>query len=472
MRYYVNDEYFNSTANNVVFLYIAGEGQASTGWMTSGAWIETAKKYGAILFQLEHRFYGQSHPFSRLELRKEKSQQQFVVETHLCNDRIGDLSTENLRYLSSEQALGDLATFITAMNKEHNFASDVKWILFGGSYAGSLAAWLRQKYPHLVQGAMSASGPLFAQLDFPEYLQVVADDLAAYSQECVNVVKEAVHQLDDLLNNSEYDNITGLFNLCDDIEENAPSPFDRANFFEIIADDFAGVAQYNKNYGRTISIDDLCDILTNESLGKEVLRLAEMNKLFSGTRCLDYKYDNTINTLKNTVITPTGNMRQWIYQTCTEYGWYQTSSQDDHVFGDYFPIDFFTSLCVDVYGPEFNETFIKEKIDHTNIFYGGYDIDVSNVVFVHGSVDPWHPMGLTETTNPDAPVIFINGTAHCANMYGISENDLPQLTEARNEINRLIGEWLEPTAGANIQLPHSLLFIISTTLVSLLFHYV
>lgn len=42
---------------------IAGEGQASQSWMTGGAWIETAEKYGALLFELEHRFYGESHPF-------------------------------------------------------------------------------------------------------------------------------------------------------------------------------------------------------------------------------------------------------------------------------------------------------------------------------------------------------------------------------------------------------------------------
>lgn len=69
-------------------------------------------------------------------------------------------------YLSSEQALADLAYFIDAMNKEKQFSSDTKWIVFGGSYPGSLAAWMRYKYPHLVQGAMSASGPLFAKVDF------------------------------------------------------------------------------------------------------------------------------------------------------------------------------------------------------------------------------------------------------------------------------------------------------------------
>ena len=41
---------------------IGGEGEASPKWMLQGMWIEWADKYGALCFQLEHRFYGKSHP--------------------------------------------------------------------------------------------------------------------------------------------------------------------------------------------------------------------------------------------------------------------------------------------------------------------------------------------------------------------------------------------------------------------------
>lgn len=71
-----------------------------------------------------------------------------------------------MQYLTSQQALADLAVFIEAMNEQYQLDDSVKWIVFGGSYPGSLAAWMRMKYPHLVHGAMSASGPLLAQVDF------------------------------------------------------------------------------------------------------------------------------------------------------------------------------------------------------------------------------------------------------------------------------------------------------------------
>lgn len=59
-RYFTVTDYFK--AGGPVFLMIGGEGEASPLWMVNGAWIDYAQTYGALCFQLEHRFYGESHP--------------------------------------------------------------------------------------------------------------------------------------------------------------------------------------------------------------------------------------------------------------------------------------------------------------------------------------------------------------------------------------------------------------------------
>ena len=69
-----------------------------------------------------------------------------------------DMSDASLRYLNSEQALADLAAFRNAMTKKFNLTSS-KWISFGGSYPGSLSAWFRLKYPHLVNGLYQVISP-------------------------------------------------------------------------------------------------------------------------------------------------------------------------------------------------------------------------------------------------------------------------------------------------------------------------
>lgn len=59
-RYFTTTNYFKS--GGPVFLMIGGEGAASPVWMTNGAWLDYANTYSALCFQLEHRYYGESHP--------------------------------------------------------------------------------------------------------------------------------------------------------------------------------------------------------------------------------------------------------------------------------------------------------------------------------------------------------------------------------------------------------------------------
>ena len=73
-------------------------------------------------------------------------------ETNIFIFVLSDTSVENLKYLSSEQALADLATFRAAMVEQFALSENNKWISFGGSYPGALSAWFRYKYPHLVHG--------------------------------------------------------------------------------------------------------------------------------------------------------------------------------------------------------------------------------------------------------------------------------------------------------------------------------
>ncbi len=76
-----------------------------------------------------------------------------------------DVSSSNLKYLSSEQTLADLANFISYQKKAMNLTKN-KWIVFGGSYPGNLAAWFRLKYPHLAYGAVASSALILAKMNY------------------------------------------------------------------------------------------------------------------------------------------------------------------------------------------------------------------------------------------------------------------------------------------------------------------
>lgn len=80
-------------AGSPIFVFIGGEGQESCNRLTSRMYaFEQARQNNALLLNVEHRFYGQSYPTL-------------------------DMSTHNLRYLSSQQALADLARVIGHVKK-------------------------------------------------------------------------------------------------------------------------------------------------------------------------------------------------------------------------------------------------------------------------------------------------------------------------------------------------------------------
>jgi len=92
---------------------------------------------------LEHWYYGYSQPFNDWEL-------------------------ENMRYLTVENALADIALFLSTINDDLIWwygGKKRKIFVMGGSYPGALAAWMRYKYPHIVDGALASSAVVNAIQD-------------------------------------------------------------------------------------------------------------------------------------------------------------------------------------------------------------------------------------------------------------------------------------------------------------------
>lgn len=404
---------------------IGGEGPANPAWMDHGTWLIYAEKVGALCLMLEHRFYGKSHPTN-------------------------DLSTDNLRFLSSRQALADLAHFRTVIAEARGL-TNAKWVAFGGSYPGSLAAWFRLKYPHLVYASVATSAPVHAQVNFPEYLEVVRHSLASENAECPLLVKKASDTLVELLKDPKtYDNITKDFNLCSKLQ--IQTERDSAYFLEILAGNFMDVVQYNQDnrafegaIGTNITIKVLCGVMADASLGDPYARYVAVSRFMMDTfsvKCLDTSFNNYLQDMTNTSWDgpAAGGGRQWVYQTCTEFGFYQSTDSPNQPFSG-FPLEYHVQQCADLYNVSAEQ--LAEAVAQTNEFYGGYDIRSSRIVFPNGAVDPWHALGITLDISPDLPAVFIKGTAHCANMYPARNQDPPQLAMAREHIFLFLQRWLK-----------------------------
>ncbi|XP_073349372.1 thymus-specific serine protease [Pagrus major] len=422
-RFFVNEDFYRP--GGPVFLMIGGEGPANSAWMLEGTWLTYAEKMGALCLMLEHRFYGKSRPTV-------------------------DLSTDNLRYLSSRQALADLAHFRTVVGETRGLANR-KWVAFGGSYPGSLAAWFRLKYPHLVHASVATSAPVHATVNFPEYLEVVQRSLASENAECPLLVKKASDTLVERLKDPKtYDNITKDFNLCSKLQ--IQSEMDSAYFLEMLAGNFMDVVQYNEDnrafegmVGTNITIKVLCSMMGDTSLGEPYARYAAVARLMMDTffrKCLDVSFSTNLRDMTNTSWegSAAGGGRQWVYQTCTEFGFYQSTDSPNQPFTG-FPLEYQVKQCALYYNVSAEQ--LAEAVAQTNEYYGGYDIRSTRIVFPNGSIDPWHALGITQDIIADLPAVFIKGTAHCANMYPARSEDLPQLALARDHVFLLLQQWLK-----------------------------
>lgn len=78
-----------------------------------------------------------------------------------------NITSENLVWLTPDQAIADLARFIEHLIEIGEVKQDQKVAVFGGSYPGNLAAWSRYKFPHLINAAVASSAPVHAKLNFP-----------------------------------------------------------------------------------------------------------------------------------------------------------------------------------------------------------------------------------------------------------------------------------------------------------------
>jgi len=57
----------------------------------------------------------------------------------------------------------------------------------------------------------------------------------------------------------------------------------------------------------------------------------------------------------------------------------------------------------------YNSELLSKAVERTNMMYGQLNIREGRVIYVHGSVDPWHALGIIETKIKNTVSIYING---------------------------------------------------------------
>eukprot|EP01134_Creolimax_fragrantissima_P006913 CFRG6913T1 len=436
-RYFVNDTFFDSRkTDSPVFLCVGGEGPSLTinsviRSVHCNDAVELLPTVGGLMVALEHRYYGKSSPFKNPK-------------------------TENLQYLSSQQALADLSTFHTEISVRYNLTSTNKWVTFGGSYPGMLSGWARLKYPHLFYASVASSAPMLAEFDFQGYYNVVGNDLreprVGGSEACLSIVETGHEEVGELLKTYEGQAVLiKKFHLKGgpDALQDKDTQIKFASF---------GVFPFNWQgndpacSGYLCNIKKLCAFLTNETF-ELTTDLDKIASLSLALKAIDGSVDKAVQA--HTLLTTShvandinneeewSNNRMWTYQTCAEFGFFQTCEK-----GTACPftkglnsIDMYVATCKNLFN--ISEQEVKDNVQSTNLFYGGTKIMGTRILLPSGSVDPWMANSVLAPPDIQESILWVEGASHHAWTHPSEPSDSEEIKEARAVIWSTVIEWLK-----------------------------
>ncbi|CAI6334889.1 unnamed protein product [Periconia digitata] len=464
LRYFFDAQYYKP--GGPVFVLLSGETSAVNrlGFLQKGIVNQVAKATNGIGVILEHRYYGTSHPFL-------------------------NVSTENLRFLSTEQSLAEIDYF--ARNVEFEgvdadlTAPNTPWIIYGGSYAGAQAAFLRVAYPDTFLGTISSSGVTAAIYEYWEYFEPIRlfapPDCVAGTQTLIDVIDgilirqnstELVQQLKDVFGfGSVTDNrdfayifggVPGWQSTNWDPELNSPTTF---NYCGNISATTLLDSAYESKRSTVQTLVSAAGYPANSTAVENVI----LNSIayYGGSSLAAWEesgesQDQYFTQLNDTYwqevdLDAAETWRSWNYQVCTEWGYIQTGNTPEDIkplISRAADLEYLTYFC----RSSFNIT-TPPKVENVNK-YGSFDIEAPRLAIIGGNADPWKmatPLRdgpQTRNSTTEKPWLEIAHGVHHWEENGIFDNEttptLPpnQVVYAQQFLKNFVIDWIREFEGA------------------------
>ncbi|VDN90329.1 unnamed protein product [Brugia pahangi] len=411
--------------DGAVFLVVGGEDGADRAWLTNQGlpYVQLADQINASIFMLEHRFYGNSRPTN-------------------------DTSIKSLKYLDAKQAVEDIDKFVEEMNVREKLTNP-KWITFGGSYSGNLAAWAREKHSRSIRAAVASSAPLQAKLNFKEFERQIEKIIGKKGTKCVAVIRKLFQKMRQMSTTLEgRRELVKIFRLDDSLIRPTVSDKDIANFFLVISNYISFIVMHSginvKDHRDLLTLDVMCSKLTDSPSLESIRVLIGMVMISQGKSshsAIDVGYNSFLDFMRDERWnTRNAQPRAWLYQNCHEFGHFRTSEELNGLFAGTLPLSFFLARCTDVFGDHFSLENTEKRIAETNEYFGGNkNFQGTDVILSNGSDDPWTLLGVYNGTSAiNNYIICIEGTSHVADFYPPSNSDSNALRTAQYRIIQVI----------------------------------
>ncbi len=428
-----------------VFVYTGGESNVEWFWRSAGNVFAMAKKYGALVVFAEHRYYGESMPFGTAK---------------------DSLTKENIGYLSAIQALSDCSVVINTVLNQFDVMDETPIIAIGGSYSGMLAAWLRIRYAHIVDAAVSSSAPLYmAGQGYPNKLVTdssffarVTSDYQDANIKCPGIVRYGYTQLLNSFAASAFAKVQNDFKLCktptkNDLQEivlwtrQALLSMAQVNYaYPVSAESYknnhyssntsTGAAPGLPAWPVSVACEGMISVMSGGK-GDALQALASATHLYyDSLHGPQSCYEPTKDFGFCADQTGCGDGDEgiaWDYQACTEMIYFPSTNNQT----DMFPAVSWTPAKATDYCQK--KWGVTPKLDMLANEFGSRDIGYSsNIIFTNGHIDPWSTGGVQFSLSPTLVALSCEECAHHADLNTPHEADPETVRVQRRETEKFL----------------------------------
>ncbi|XP_068669066.1 uncharacterized protein [Aristolochia californica] len=409
-RYAVNFRYWGgANSSSPIFVYTGGEGGLFLEIFTAGFFTDNAPRFRALLVYMEHRYYGESVPFSSRE------------EAYRNSTTLG--------YFNSAQALADYAELITDLKRRLS-AENCPVIAAGGSYGGMLAAWLRLKYPHVAYGALASSAPILyfdSTTPMDGYFVIATNDFRQISENCYETIKQSWSEIDRIASLPDGLGILSKkFMTCSVLKKTGEL---KAYLKQI----YTTSAQYD--YPPHYPVQQICSAIDGADQDSDIL-----DQIFAGVVAIKGErpcYDVFESYFPPSVI------EGWTWQACSEMEIPIDCYANETMFEESrFDLQGFTKFCQNAFGATPRAHWIA-------INFGDHEMKTvlgkfgSNIIFSNGLRDPYSAGGILQNISDSVVAVHSEQGAHCLDLLPSSSDTPEWLISQRMTEVKIIEGWLE-----------------------------
>ncbi|GMS95473.1 hypothetical protein PENTCL1PPCAC_17648, partial [Pristionchus entomophagus] len=276
------------------------------------------------------------------------------------------------------------------------------------------------------------------------YLQTVENDFKNFGGLCYDQISAGLNEALSLFQSEEgRKKLSLLFRIIPPLSRyDEITDYDKDTFFLHLISPFKGTAQYNRP-----SVDTLCGYFTSHGPNYDPLKAFEILTAMNA-QTMNINFTQTVVDISGIEYEKDISGRLWHYQTCAEFGFFHSTNRGSNIFGQTQSSSSFIEFCIELFGIDADQ--IEKNVESTNEYYGGRDYYAgTNVIFTHGTQDPWS--FLTKKTDPkhwSVVIAEIEGGSHVDDMGSSCFTPNAFCTPSMRQVQSLTLEnmrkWINP----------------------------